>query len=83
MSLEIANENFCEFCKLRTATGIIRTKDVCNDCVKIIRKDNLNRQKRNIDIKNNLKILDVTFNLLKEHPLVDIFQEYVEKTTKK
>ncbi|MDD4111371.1 MAG: hypothetical protein PHS54_07550 [Clostridia bacterium] len=72
------NDTFCEFCKLKRANGIIRTKDVCRDCCSIIRKDNLNRQKLNIEIRDDLKILDVTFNLFKEHPLADIFKEYIE-----
>jgi hypothetical protein len=78
MFLETMNDTFCEFCKLKRANGIIRTKDVCKDCSKIIRKDNLNRQKLNIEIRDDLKILNVTFNLFKEHPLADIFKEYIE-----
>ena len=81
MFLETMNDTFCEFCKLRRANGIIRTKDVCKDCCKIIRKDNLNRQKKNILIEDNLKILNVTFKALKEHPLADIFKEYIDDKT--
>jgi hypothetical protein len=72
---------FCEFCKLRKSTSIIRTKDVCKECCSILKKDNLNRQAKGIPIEDNLKILPKTFKLIKEHPYADVFREYIDDKT--
>jgi hypothetical protein len=47
----------CSNCKKRNATGIIRTKPVCEACYIILNKDNYNRIKEGKPIPTNFSIL--------------------------
>jgi hypothetical protein len=65
MKIEIKTTD-CEICGKKDVIGLIRTKPICDKCIKIIRRDNLERLDAGIDIPPNMEILQKTRDRLKK-----------------